>query len=137
MSDYRILVTGARDWVNREQIFEALDRAYIFLAGKKRVVVVHGAATGADSLAREWFVDRLEQGWHVTEEFYPADWVKFGRSAGPIRNLDMVAAGADICLAFPLNKSVGTRHCMKAAQTAGIQVIEFNAAGFLAQAVET
>ena len=137
MSDFRVLVTGSRDWSDRDAVFEALDRVYIFLAGKKRVVVIHGAARGADSLAQQWFVDRLEQGWHVTEDAYPADWIKFGKSAGPIRNLDMVASGADICLAFPEGKSIGTRHCMKAAQAAGIQVMEFNRDGFLARPVET
>lgn len=81
-------------------------------------VLVHGAATGADTMAGKI---AKELGWQVEE--YPADWNKHGKAAGPIRNQQMVDLGADICLAFPLGESRGTRHCMKAAERAGIKVV--------------
>jgi hypothetical protein len=35
----------------------------------------------------------------------------------------MVSLGADVCLAFPLGASPGTRGCMNIAERAGIHVI--------------
>ena len=53
---------------------------------------------------------------------HPADWDKHGKAAGMIRNREMVALGADICLAFPIGRSPGTRACIREAQRAGIPV---------------
>lgn len=61
-------------------------------------------------------------GWEV--QAYPADWDRYGRSAGHRRNAQMVADGADLCLAFPLGESRGTRGCMRLASQAGIRVLE-------------
>ena len=41
---------------------------------------------------------------------------------GHVRNHHMVSLGADLCLAFPLGESRGTRGCMAAAHKAGIPV---------------
>jgi hypothetical protein len=38
----------------------------------------------------------------------------------------MVAAGADLCLAFPIGASPGTRSCMRLAAAAGIPVIDLS-----------
>jgi len=60
-------------------------------------------------------------------EVHHADWATDGRSAGPRRNARMVAMGADLCLAFPLIDSVGTRHTMHLASKAGIPVFNHGA----------
>lgn len=111
----RILVTGSRNWDDLEKMIEAI-APYDDCQG--RHVLIHGAARGADTMAAN-IASSL--GWDV--ESYPADWDKHGRSAGPIRNQQMVDLGADICLAFPLGESRGTRHCMKIAEKAGIKVV--------------
>jgi hypothetical protein len=51
-----------------------------------------------------------------------ADWDRFGKRAGPIRNAEMVAAGAMLCLAFHrfLPGSKGTKDCARRALAAGI-----------------
>jgi hypothetical protein len=83
------------------------------------VTVVHGdCPTGADYLAHEWCI---RQGVHT--EPHPADWARYGKSAGPMRNQEMVNAGADVCLAFILNESRGATHCMRRALAAGIPVV--------------
>ena len=113
----RILVTGSRDWDDVEAMIEVLAPYNITRDVK---TLVHGGARGADAIAAEI---ALALGWYMEE--YPADWETHGKAAGPIRNQQMVDLGADVCLAFPKGESRGTRHCMKAAEKAGIRVINY------------
>jgi hypothetical protein len=108
----RILVTGSRDWADEQAIQAALTRAWQEFPG---AVLVHGACpTGADAIA-----DRL---WNWDIEPHPADWQRYGKAAGFIRNAEMVAAGAELCLAFIRNESRGATHCADLAEKAGIPV---------------
>lgn len=123
----RVLITGSRDWTDQAVLWEALDHVYLNECGHPSVMrVVHGAARGADSLAQAWYEDRLEMGWAVMIERHPALWNSFGRRAGILRNIEMVKLGADVCLAFPLGESKGTRHCMAQASSSGIPVRVFS-----------
>jgi hypothetical protein len=124
---YRILVTGSRDWTDRS----AIHRALLNAAGSipfTRVTVVHGAARGADGLAHDV---ALKLGMMV--EPHNAEWSRHGKSAGHVRNAHMVSLGADVCLAFPLGESRGTRGCMEMAERAGIPVINLGVAAPEAQ----
>lgn len=111
----RILVTGSRHWTDRAVVVSAL-------ADQRRLlgdaVLVHGDARGLDRLAA-WVWSR----WGLPVEVHPADWERFGRAAGHRRNAEMVKAGADVCLAFPIGASPGTRSCAAMAQKAGIPVL--------------
>ena len=133
----RVLVTGSRSWKNKSAVCDALDAQWLLANGQ--MIVVHGACpTGADAHAMQWCrsMERavaLDNGdsqcdcaahWVIVEERHPADWAAHGKAAGPIRNQQMVEAGADICLAFPLPGSKGTKDCMERARKAGIEVIE-------------
>lgn len=115
----RLLITGSRDWNDRAVMRSALQAAWHELKGRgfDEIVLVQGAARGADSLAAHLWAQV-----GLTVEAHPADWSTHGKAAGPIRNQHMVNLGADLCLAFPIGKSVGTRHCMAAAEKANIPV---------------
>ena len=120
---YRVLVTGSRTWDDWQAIWEALDG--IAWGPHRSLTVVHGACPdGADRHAAEWCADmaaHLEaSARHLVEEPHPADWRWHGRAAGPIRNAQMVQAGADLCLAFIRNGSKGATHCADLAERAGI-----------------
>jgi hypothetical protein len=119
----RILVTGSRNWPDKEIIANALiDLTNWFPIIWEDVVIVHGdCPTGADAMAQEF----AEQHGIRTER-HPADWKRYGKFAGPKRNQEMVDLGADICLAFILPGSRGTKHCMGAAEKAGIPVWVFD-----------
>lgn len=80
-------------------------------------ILVTGAATGADQTAEHV---AYSLGWRT--EPHLADWDSHGNAAGPIRNREMVAAGADVCVAFPGGR--GTQHCRDTAAAAGIPVID-------------
>jgi hypothetical protein len=117
----RVLITGSREWQDRDVIRQALlSIASVHGIPAHNVTVVHGAARGADRIAAE---EAAHLGMVV--EAHPADWDTHGKAAGVIRNAEMVKLGADICLAFPLGKSVGTQDCLRRAKRAGIAVIDY------------
>jgi hypothetical protein len=129
----RILVTASRNWTDARAIEDALLEATRYAFNRReQITVVHGdCPTGGDRIT----VGLCRyHGWE--EEPHPCDkecvihgrahmWATLGKAAGPIRNQAMAFDGADICLAFPLGKSSGTRDCMRRAQDAGIPVINF------------
>jgi len=129
---YRILVTGGRDLPEAEVVWLPL---WMLLHRKRSIVVVDGACpTGADLYAHEW-VTMPEQPWNrgrrnyepkvehlALEEEHPAAWSLKGKSAGPLRNQEMVDSGADACFAFPTPKSRGTYDCMARCWCKGIPV---------------
>ncbi len=95
----RLLVCGARTWTDRETMRRALNAIH-----PRPIVIIHGAARGADSLAGE-----IAKTARVAVVEFPADWQGDGRAAGPIRNQRMLTEGKpDRCLAFgPLWRSPG------------------------------
>jgi hypothetical protein len=108
----RVLITGSRDWSDLDAIASALVG---YLIDDPNAVLVSGACpSGADSMA-----EQLWEMWGGTVERHPANW-KLGKSAGILRNNEMVDLGADVCLAFRKNYSRGTTHCANAATMAGI-----------------
>lgn len=79
-------------------------------------VLIEGEATGADIMARQW-----AGGAGIPVERYPADWDRYGKAAGPIRNAQMLDADPDLVIAFvnkPLSASRGTNHMVGIAQAA-------------------
>jgi hypothetical protein len=85
-------------------------------------VVIHGAARGADTIAG-WLAE--QRGLQVME--FPAQWQKYGKSAGPIRNKQMLDEGKpDKVYAFysDKKKSRGTANMAKQAKKAGIPTWE-------------
>lgn len=111
----RILVTGDRFW-NCHQLAAEVIRRLVQRYGPD-IVIVHGDATGVD----ESFATAAK-GLGVSVEAHPAAWDRLGKRAGPIRNGEMVRAGADLCIAvhrFVFN-SKGTKDCARQAVEAGI-----------------
>lgn len=114
----RILVTGSRDWNDFGQIRRSLEAVVDYMGGvteEAKITVVHGAARGADSMAKSI---ALEKGWRI--ESHPAHWTLYGRRAGFIRNVEMVKLGADVCVAFIKDQSRGATMCADLAEKAGI-----------------
>jgi hypothetical protein len=122
----RILITGSRDWTDRETIARALSDAIRSYHQHNPLTLVHGACpTGADKIADELWRSWMFRCDLAEPDMHEADWATHGKAAGPIRNAHMVSLGADICLAFPLGVSRGTRNCMRLAREAGIPVVEY------------
>ncbi|MCW2902226.1 MAG: 62, gp24 [Streptosporangiaceae bacterium] len=128
---FRILLTGSRRWSDRVALIRGLSDASALAADDEPCVLVHGdCRTGADAMGEEVWTD-WAMVWpklYLRPEPHPANWYKYGKSAGPIRNSEMVHAGADVCLGFPLPGSDGTLDCMRKAVAAGIKVLDYGAA---------
>lgn len=114
----RILITGSRNWSDESVIENAiLDLNNWYPLDWDETVIVHGAAPGADALARRFAVKA-----DLTQDPHPADWGRYGKAAGPKRNQEMVDLGADVVLSFMEPESKGTRHCTAQALKAGLPV---------------
>ncbi|MGL4178297.1 MAG: DUF2493 domain-containing protein [Dermatophilaceae bacterium] len=115
----RVIVTGSREWDDEGAVWSALDTAVLDDPGY--TIVQGGCPSGADAHARAWAQSRWRPGASLMT--YRADRRSHGGGAGPIRNQQMVDAGADLVLAFPRGASAGTRGCIYMAKAAGLRVI--------------
>ena len=95
----RLLITGSRNhqWTAYDSQALLIAIRDIVEKTQKRPTLVHGGATGTDTEAA-LHGQRL---FNLQTEVHRADWKKYGRAAGPIRNKQMVELRADLCLAFP------------------------------------
>jgi hypothetical protein len=109
----RVIVCGSRTFGVRDAHLAEMDRLLSELPPD--VVIVHGDAYGADKLAGKW---AALHGRKV--EAYPADWTRHGLAAGPLRNSEMLADGADQVIAFWDGASRGTKDMINKARAAGV-----------------
>lgn len=138
--EFRVLVTGSRDWSDKSLIAQALDGALTLLqvpvTMQHTMTLIHGDAKGLDTMAE---MEAIRRGWKI--EGYPAQWTKHTdacpqwhsgaescKMAGHRRNHEMIALGADLVIAFPLGEeksgmSKGTWGCTRAAMTAGLPLV--------------
>jgi len=119
---FKVIVAGDRDFDDYGLLCESCDR---FLAQKHQthsIVIVSGAARGADTLGERY---AQERGYSI--EQYPADWEHAGKAAGFIRNAQM-ASVADALIAFWDGQSKGTAHMIELARKHELQVrvVPFN-----------
>lgn len=120
---HRILITGSRDWDDEQAIVGALwgyTDSFPELAVSDFTLVSGACPTGADRMAE---VAAERAGMRV--ERHPAEWDLLGKRAGFVRNAQMVAAGADVCLAFIKNQSKGATHTADLAERSEIEVVRY------------
>lgn len=114
-SSRTVLVCGSRDWADPDSVYMELQRA---TSDTEHVHVIHGDAPGADTMGAAAAHDF---GYEVTA--FRAEWDRFGKAAGPMRNLRMLDAGPDLVLAFGTGR--GTDHTVREAEKRGIPVRRF------------
>lgn len=83
-------------------------------------IIISGHANGADTIAEHYAMDH-----HLQCELYPAEWDKYGRSAGPIRN-EQMAKIADKVIVFWDGKSHGTKNMIQQAIKYNRELIIFD-----------
>lgn len=115
----RVIIAGGRNFSN-VMLFRNTIRKYL-LDIKDEIEIISGGCSGADTMG-EWFAEDNNLKLTVFE----ADWDKYSRAAGPIRNEKMAKYAAEsdrgILIAFPIGKSPGTRNMIKLANQYGLEV---------------
>jgi len=135
--EFRILVTGWRLWPHADRAFigQVLYEVWMYNCtgfggpdGSRPAIrlctVVDGACPygGVDHYAHKW---AMSMGLSIRSERHPAAW-DGPKLLGKERNSEMVAAGADIALAFPgPGSGWGTMDCMKKIINANIPMKTF------------
>lgn len=111
---FRVIIAGSRDFKDYGLLTRTMD--YLLSNVKDDITIICGKARGADTLGEQYAKER-----GCTLQYFPADWERYGRSAGYRRNVQM-AENADALVAFWNGKSMGTRHMISAAKSHGLRV---------------
>jgi len=110
----RTIIAGSRTCDDPQHLLAALQQLPWV-----PTTVISGTARGADRLGEQWaFKNR------VPIEKYPADWDKYGNSAGYKRNVEM-AKVAEALIALWDGESKGTSHMIDIAKSHGLKVVVF------------
>lgn len=98
-----VAFTGSRQFNNMGFLIACVQQSFARFTDDKSMKWVFGDAIGLDALV--W---RLAREWVIPYERMIADWDGKGRSAGPLRNTDILNWEPHVLLAFPMSGSIGT-----------------------------
>lgn len=109
----RLIIAGSRNFNNYEYLKEKVDSIIDNL--DEPIEIVSGHCVGADMLGEKYASEN-----RIPFKTFPADWDKFGKRAGLVRNTKMADyACSDGCkgmlIAFPFGQSRGTHHMISVA----------------------
>ena len=107
----KTIIAGSRDGVTSKHVCEA-----VLYAGWDITEVVSGEARGADKFGEQW-----AEAVKIPIKRFPADWDKYGKSAGYRRNEEM-AGYAQALIAVWNGTSKGTANMIELATKAGLMV---------------
>lgn len=107
----RTIIAGSREGITKEQVYKTIEDSGFDISA-----VLCGEARGVDNYGKQW---ALERGIEVIS--YPADWDKYGKAAGPIRN-KLMAENAEALIAVWDGYSRGTSHMINLARSMGLEV---------------
>lgn len=114
----KVIIAGSRDFINYDLLCSKLD---IFFFNQTSIEVICGEARGADKLGKRY---AKERGYNVIS--FPAEWDKYGKSAGYHRNQEM-AENADALVAFWDGSSKGTANMIEIMKKKGkpVRVVRY------------
>ena len=116
---FRVIIAGSRSFANYEMLKANMNRLLQNISDE--ISIVCGTARGADRLGEKY---AKEMGFHVA--YFPADWERYGKAAGYIRNKEM-AQNADALVAFWDGESRGTKSMIDLAKEydLAVRVLKF------------
>ena len=103
----KVIIAGSRNFNDYKTLCKYCDH---ILQNQNNIEIVCGMAKGADLLGKKY----AEEKKYPLHKF-PADWNKYGKSAGYIRNKEM-GKNADALICFWDQKSKGTKHMINIAK---------------------
>ena len=111
---FRVIIAGGRDFSDYELLSKTM-KDYL-TSIKDDICVVCGQARGADTLGEQYAKEH-----NHSVQYYPANWKRYGKAAGYIRNTEM-ANNADALVAFWDGQSLGTKHMIATAIQLGLSI---------------
>lgn len=112
--NFKVVIAGSRGFSNYKLLYEKCNEILREKRKTHNIVVISGHARGADLSGEKYASD---MGFDL--EIFPADWKKFGKSAGFRRN-EQMAEVADGLIAFWDGNSNGTKHMIEISEKKGI-----------------
>ncbi len=109
----KIVVAGCRNYENYTEAKLFLDDCLAKVLENKKITFLSGGAKGADALGEKY---ATEKGCSIKK--YPANWAKYGKGAGVIRN-ETMAMECDLVICFWDGKSRGTQSMINLAKKHG------------------
>lgn len=101
----RVLISGSRSISDEQFVWDTIEAANFNITS-----IVVGDARGVDRIARCWALANK-----IPAYMYTADWTRYGKRAGFVRNEEMLASGVDGVLVIWDGKSHGTKHMFQSA----------------------
>ena len=93
METFNIIIAGTREFDDYDFLRQEMNKIKKIL--NTRIKVISGGCRGPDLLGEKW----AKEDAYVPIQRFDADWLKYGKKAGPIRNQEM-ADNADMCIVF-------------------------------------
>jgi len=115
MKEQLVLISGSRDTGNPDAARHMIHQRLAKLPPD--TVIIHGGANGVDMWA-----DGIAYGLGIATRVFVADWEQHGRSAGILRNNDMLDLNPGLVIAFWNGFSRGTLHTITEARKRHIPV---------------
>ena|ERR1044071_341462 len=113
---YRVIITGSREFYDWRLLFDSVND--LGFLSSSLLLKFGDCKTGADLYA-----DMYACATRTLHQKFAADWDRHRKAAGPIRNHYMVDSGADLVLAFPAGRSLGTMDCCMYAHSKGLKIM--------------
>lgn len=113
---FKVIIAGGRDFANYELLKTKCDYYLKDISKTHQIIVVSGAAKGADKLGERY---AQERGYAI--DSHVADWDQFGKRAGYIRNEEM-AKCSQALIAYYDGQSKGTGHMIDLAKKYNIVI---------------
>ena len=111
-------IVGSRTF-NDYDLFKNLIFEHAFVEIKD-LKIISGGCYGTDKLA-----ERFAKEYKIDIQVHNADWSKFGKAAGPIRNKIMIEK-SDFVIAFIKDESIGTKNSIKLAESLNKNLLVFD-----------
>ena len=112
-----LIVAGTRSFNDYDLVKKELDSLKSYPEFKYGFTIVSGCAQGADQLG-----ERYARENNLPIAKFPAEWDKYGKKAGPIRN-EKMAKAANACIVFWDGKSRGTKNMIDNARKYNLNLI--------------
>ena len=122
-NDVRVIIAGGREFNDFKRLSQTCDKVISgYYNDDTNITIISGNAKGTDRLGESY---ARMKGYNL--QIFPADWFKYGRKAGIIRNAQMAEyATSDnatgVLIAFWNGKSKGTGNMIDIARSRDMSV---------------